>query len=165
MKEFHNSFWLTSSLQVYQGLFFTLPKEFRQHHAHDMSQVFRDCCRHAYRYKGSVGVCVELAAGTSDLLTNAIRERLTAFFNDVRRMLVLLSISMVAISGGVYAAFADLRNDELPGPMFMVVIVTFALGFLRPSCFWLTGLLVGSMLPVMHFIARTNGWELSTLTD
>ena len=50
-----------------------LPKEFREHHSSEMSQVFRDCCRHAYRHKGVFGLSIEVIAGTFDLLINAVR--------------------------------------------------------------------------------------------
>jgi len=160
MRHFQEGFWLGFSIQVYQRLLITLPNEFRQDYAQDMAQVFRDCCRHAYRCGGSMGVLSELVAGTFDLLINAARERITAFFRDDRRVLTLTAISLIAVIGGVYAALADLQNEEWPGPLYMVVIFTFALGFLRPSNFWLTGLLVGAMLPVMHFISHANSWEL-----
>ena len=95
MKQFHDIFWLTFSVHVYQGLFCTLPTEFRRDHGRDMLQVFRDCCRHAYRNKGSVGVLGELVVSTFDLLINAIRERITALFSDNRRMFAGLTISML----------------------------------------------------------------------
>jgi len=161
MKQFHNNFWMTFSVYVYQRLSFILPAEFRLNYGRDMSQVFRDCCRRAYLRKGNVGVLGELVAGTFDLLINAVRAGITALIDDNRRMLVLLMISMVGTGAGAYAAFADLQGNEWPGPIFMVVIFTFALGFLRPSSSWLTGLLIGLMFPVMHFVARNKGWEIA----
>lgn len=165
MRQFQGGFWLGFSVQVYQRLLIILPAEFRQHYAQEMAQVFRDCCSHAYRSGGSIGVLGEFVVSTFDLLANAIKERISALVNDDRRMLVLLTISIVAITAGAYAAFADLKRDEWPGPIFMVVIFTFALGFLRPSSAWLTGVLVGSMVPMMHFIAGANGWEMAPPID
>lgn len=165
MKRGQDSFWTAFSLEVYRAFFFALPGEFRRQHERDMLQVFRECCRDAHAQKGWIGILEELVGGVFDLLINSLKARFTAFVSDDRRMLVLLSICFVAVTGGVYAALADLRNDDFPGPTFLVVIFTFALGFLRPSSSLLTGLLVGSTLPVLRYLAISNVETGSYIAD
>lgn len=130
-----------------------------------MTQVFRDCCRDAYRRKGFLGVLGEFMRGTFDLIFNAMKERVMTLVNDERGLLLLLATAALAIAGGLVAAFADLRNDDVQGPALLVLIFSFALGIARPSSFWLSGLLVGLMLPTIHFIARLKGWQINYPTD
>lgn len=165
VKQFSDGFWVIFSARLYQGLIFTLPKEFRQNYAAEMSRVFRDCCRYAYEHRGIFGVLSELIASVFDLITNAFKERVMTLLNDNRRLSFLLITGILAASGGLFAAFADLRKEEVPGPVFMVVIFTFVLGFFRPSCFWFSGLIVGLMMPMIHFIARVKGWEIAYPND
>ncbi|MGH9948650.1 MAG: hypothetical protein ACRD6X_15845 [Pyrinomonadaceae bacterium] len=165
MKRFQENVWLVFPMRFYHGLIITLPKEFREKYEREMVQVFRECCRDAYGYRGGFGVMSELARSTFDLLVNAVKERFASLVSDDRRMLALLTISVVAVVGGLYAAFAELRSDEVPGSVFMVFLFSFVLGFLRPSSFLLTGFLVGFMLPVMHFVVRMEGRVLPDQTD
>lgn len=158
-------FWLLLSARLYQSLIFTLPKEFRQNYAAEMTQVFRDCCRRAYSRKGIWGVLGELITGTFDLLINSVKERLMTLFSDEKQLLIFVLTAILAIAGGLLAALADLRNDDVQAPVLLVLIFAFALGFIRPSSFWFSGLLIGLMMPVIHFLAQLKGWDIKYPTD
>lgn len=167
MKRFTDAdFWLTFSARLYRSLIFFLPKEFRQNYAAEMTQVFRDCCRDAYRRSGFTGILGELASGTFDLMFNAMKERImTPAGGDERGLLLLLITAALAIAAGLFAAFADLRNDDVQASVLLVLIFSFALGAMRPRSFWLSALLTGLMLPTIQFVARSKGWEVKYPTD
>lgn len=157
MKHFEDSRLLAFSLQIYRGLTLALPKDFRDDHGADMSQVFRDCCRDAHRQNGNAGVLGELCAGVFDLFLNALKEQVAQLAGDPRRRRELVTISLAAMAGGAYAAFAAAGGYEVPGPVYMVVVFAFTLAFLRPSAAWLTGLLVAAMPPLADLIAADGG--------
>ncbi|MGH9947023.1 MAG: hypothetical protein ACRD6X_07495 [Pyrinomonadaceae bacterium] len=165
MKDPATNFWFSFSTRLYQSLIFSLPKSFRQKYAAEMEQVFRDCCRDAYKKKGIVGLCGELLISISDLLVNSVKERIMTLINDERGFLLLLLTATFAIGGGLVAAFADLRNNDVQGPVLLIFIFSFILGAIRPKSFWLSGLLVGLMMPLIHLAAQVYDWKVNYSTD
>lgn len=150
---------------VYRRLLVVLPDDLRAQYAGEMSLVFRDCCRDAFERGGTIGVAAEFAVGILDLLKSAVTENVRGLSGDRWRILSLLSIATAAVVGGIYAGIADIKNSEWPGPVLMAVIFAFTLGFLRPAAFWLTGLLVGSMLPGVHYLFAPFSREAFTLPE
>jgi hypothetical protein len=165
MKHQLADFWLVLSTWVFKSLIFTLPKEFRQNYATEMTLVFRDCCREAYHRNGFPGIFSEFANSVLDLVTNAVKERIFILVNDKNRLSFFLITTVLAIAGGVSAAIANLYNDETPKPLLLILGFGFALGFIQPRIFWLSGLLIGLMMPSIHFLAFVGGWHVNYPTD
>jgi hypothetical protein len=159
------NFWLVLSTGIFKSLIFTLPKEFRQNYTTEMTLVFRDCCREAYYNKGFLGIFSELTNSVFDLVINAVKERIFILVNDKSRLSFFLIITALAITGGVSAAIANLYNDETPKPLLLILGFSFALGFIQPRIFWFSGLLIGLMMPAIHFLAFVGGWHVDYPTD
>jgi hypothetical protein len=158
-------FWLAISTCIFKSLIFTLPKEFRQNYAAEMTRVFRDCCREAYHRKGFLGIFSELTNSVLDLVINAVKERIFILVNDKSRLSFFLITTILAIAGGVCAGIANLYNDETPKPLLLILGFSFALGFIQPRIFWLSGSLIGLMMPAIHFLAFVGGWHINYPTD
>ena len=129
-----------------------------------MSRVFRDCCRDAYLDKGYFGVVAEFTNSVFDLLSGAVKERVLILIND-KHSILFLSTALLAIAGGATAAFANLRADETPNPLLLILIFSFVLGFIYPRRFWVSGSLIGLMMPAIHFLAFARGWQVDYPTD
>jgi hypothetical protein len=158
-------FWLILSTWVFKSLIFTLPKEFRQNYTTEMTVVFRDCCREAYHRNGFPGIFSELAKSVLDLVINAAKERIFILVNNKSSLSFFLITTVLAIAGGVSAGVANLYNDETPKPLLLILGFGFALGFIHPRIFWLSGLLIGLMMPAIHFLAFVGGWHVNYPTD
>lgn len=165
MKHTLADFGLILSTWVFKGLIFTLPKEFRQNYANEMTLVFRDCCLDAYHRRGFLGIFSELTNSVFDLAINAVKERTLILVNDKSSLSFFLITTILAIAGGISAAVADLHNDETPKPLLLFLGFSFALGFIHPRIFWLSGLLIGLMMPTIHFLAFVRGWQVNYPTD
>jgi hypothetical protein len=157
--------WLNLSAWVYKGLIFTLPKEFRCKYAAEMALVFRDCCRDAYQRAGLYGIIGELSSSVLDLIVNAVKERISILLSDKFNRSFLLATAVLAVVAGIFAAFADLRNNGTETPLLLILTFSFALGFVHPRVFWLSGLLIGLMMPAIHFIALVRGWRVEYPND
>lgn len=165
MKQSPANSWLVLSARLYKSLIFTLPKEFRQNYAPEMTRVFRDCCRDAYHRQGFSGIVGELASSVLDLIINAVKERFLTLVNDKHSLSFFLITTILAIAGGVSAAFADLHNDETSNPLLLILTFGFALGFIHRRSFWFSGSLIGLMMPTIHFLALVRGWQVDYPTD
>ncbi|HEX8637872.1 MAG TPA: hypothetical protein VF692_07420 [Pyrinomonadaceae bacterium] len=165
MKQPPSGVWLNLSAWVYKSLLFTLPKEFRRNYAAEMTLVFRDCCRDANSRAGFYGVIGELSSGVLDLIVNAVKERILILITDKFDQSFFLATAVLAVTAGIFAAFADLRNTDTETPLLLVLIFSFALGFVHPRVFWLSGLLIGLMMPAIHFIALVRGWRVEYPND
>jgi hypothetical protein len=158
-------FWLALCTNIFKSLIFTLPKEFRQNYAAEMTLVFRDCCREAYQHKGFLGIFSELTNSVLDLVINSVKERIFILVNDKSRLSFFLITTILAIAGGISAAIANLYNNETPKPLLLILGFSFALGLIQPRHFWLSGLLIGLMMPAIHFLAFVGGWHINYPTD
>lgn len=165
MKKPPSNVWLNLSAWVYKSLIFTLPKEFRRHYAAEMTLVFRDCCRDAYRRAGFYGLIGELSSSVLDLIVNAVKERILILISDKFDRSFFLATAVLAITAGIFAAFTDLRNKDTETPLLLVLTFGFALGFVHPRVFWLSGSLIGLMMPAIHFIALVRGWRVEYPND
>jgi hypothetical protein len=165
MKHPPAGFWLILSIWVYKSLIFALPKEFRQNYAAEMKLVFRDCCREAYTRNGVLGIFGELTNGVLDLAISAVKERIFILGNEKHSLSFFLVTTTLAIAGGASAAIANLHNDETANPLWLILGFSFALAFIHPRIFWLSGLLIGLMMPAIHFLALIRGWHVDYPTD
>ena len=165
MKQSTADSWLVLSERLYKILIFTLPKEFRQNYTSEMTRVFRDCCRDAYHHQGFSGIVGELASSVFDLIINAAKERFSNLVNNKSNPSFFLITTILAVTVGAFAAFTDLHNDETPTPLLLVLTFSFALGFIHPRSFWLSGFLIGLMMPLIHFLALVRGWQVDYPTD
>lgn len=165
MKRSLAEFWLVLSTCIFKSLIFTLPKEFRQNYTTEVTLVFRDCCREAYYNKGFLGIISELTNSILDLVINAAKERIFILVNDTSKLSFFLITTVLAMAGGVTAAIANLYNDETPKPLLIILVFSFALGFIHPRIFWFSGLLIGLMMPAIHFLAFARGWHVNYPTD
>jgi len=165
VKEPPSDVWLNLSAWVYKSLLFTLPKEFRCNYGAEMTQVFRDCCRDAYQRAGFYGIIGELSSSVLDLIVNAVKERILILIGDKFNRSFLLATAVLAVAAGIFAAFTDLRNNGTETPLLLVLTFSFALGFIHPRVFWLSGLLIGLMMPAIHFIALVRGWRVEYPND
>ena len=156
---------LNLSAWLYKGLLFILPKEFRRSYAEEMTQVFRDCCRDAYSQTGFYGLIGELSSGVLDLIINAVKERILILIGDKVDRSFFLATAVSAVAAGIFAAFADLHNTDTETPLLLVLAFGFALGFIHPRVFWLSGLLIGLMMPAIHFIALIRDWRVEYPND
>lgn len=165
MKQPPSDILLNLSAWIYKGLIFTLPKKFRRNYAAEMTLVFRDCCREAYQRAGFSGVIGELSSSVLDLIVNAVKERISILIGDKFDRSFFLATAVLAIAAGIFAAFADLRNNGTETPLLLILTFSFALGFVHPRVFWLSGLLIGLMMPAIHFIALVRGWRVEYPND
>lgn len=165
MKQPPSDVWLNLSAWVYKSLLFTLPKEFRRSYATEMTLVFRDCCRDAYQRAGFLGVIGEFSSSVLDLIVNAGKERISILISDKLNRSFFLATAVTAVAAGIFAAFADLRNNGTETPLLLVLTFGFALGFVYPHVFWLSGMLIGLMMPAVHFIALVRGWRVEYPND
>jgi hypothetical protein len=165
MKHSFADFWLLLSTWIFKSVIFTLPREFRQNYSTEMTLVFRDCCREAYHRKGFFGIFSELTNSVLDLVINAVKERIFILVNDKSSLSFFLITTILAIGGGISAAITDLHNDETPTPLLLIIGFSFVLGFVHPRIFWLSGLLIGLMMPAIHFLAFVRGWQVNYPTD
>lgn len=165
MKQPSSDVWLNLFAWVYKSLIFTLPKEFRCRYAAEMTLVFRDCCRDAYRRAGFYGLIGELSSSVFDLIVNAVKERILILISDKHSRSFFLATAVLAIAAGIFAAFADLRNNGTETPLLLILTFGFALGFVHPRVFWLSGSLIGLMMPAIHFIALIRGWRVEYPND
>jgi RNA polymerase subunit RPABC4/transcription elongation factor Spt4 len=74
---YHNPRSFTLSAALYRALLRVYPRRFRAVYLDDMSQVFRDCCREAFREKGRVGVVHVWGLALLDLGKSAPKEHVT----------------------------------------------------------------------------------------
>jgi hypothetical protein len=74
-------------------------------------------------------------------------------------------MATLAIVLGCIAGRADLRNNDVQGPVLLILMFSFLLGVLRPKSAWLSGMLVGLTIPVIHFIAQARKWPVNFPTD
>lgn len=130
-----------------------------------MTLVFRDCCRHAYSRAGFYGLVGELSSGILDLTVNAFKERISVLVSDNFSRWFFLATTVSAAAAGVFIAFADLRNTATETPLLLVLVFGFALGFIHPRIFWLSGSLIGLMMPAIHFVALVRGWRVEYPSD
>lgn len=158
-------FWLRFSARIYRSLIFTLPKEFRRNYAEEMILVFRDCCRSAYTRRGFPGILRELLHSSFDLLFNAAKEGIARIFSSKSQSEFFVLNLFSAVSAGLVAAFADLRYESQQSPICLILISTFTLGFLRQSSFWISGLLVGLVMPAVHILAQIFQWDIKYQTN
>ncbi len=158
-------YWLLLVTWIFKSLTYTLPKEFRQNYASEMSLVFRDCCHEAYHHNGFLGIFSVLTNSVLDLVINVIKERIFILISDQSQLALFLVTAISAITGGVFAAIANLYNDETPKPLLILLCSGIALGFIQPRIFWLSGLLIGLMMPLIHFLAFIRGWHVNYPTD
>ena len=165
MKQPPSDVWLILSAWVYKSLIFTLPKEFRRHYAAEMTLVFRDCCRDAYRRAGFYGLIGELSSSVLDLIVNAAKERILILISDKFDRSFFLATAVLAVTAGIFAAFTDLHNNNTETPLLLILTFGFALGFVHPRVFWLSGSLIGLMMPAIHFIALVRGWRVEYPND
>ena len=68
---------LVASDRIYHLLLRAYPASFRRRYGGDMAQVFRDCCRDAYRHNGALGVIWLWAPTLFDLVTTALDEHMS----------------------------------------------------------------------------------------
>lgn len=130
-----------------------------------MTLVFRDCCRDAYRRAGFYGIIGELSSGVLDLIVNAAKERILILIGDKVDRSFFLATAVSAVAAGLFAAFTDLRNNGTETPLLLILTFSFVLGFIHPRIFWLSGLLIGLMMPAIHFIALVRGWRVEYPND
>ena len=67
---------LVASDRIYSLLLRAYPASFRRRYGRDMTQVFRDCCREAYRHKAALGVIWLWVPTLYDLVATALDEHL-----------------------------------------------------------------------------------------
>lgn len=164
MKQSPANLWLVLSARIYESLIFTLPKEFRQNYAPEMTWVFRNCCRDAYHCRGFYGIVGELTSSVLDLVINAVKERILILVNDKANLSFFL-MTTTAIAAGIFAALVNLRGNDTPNPLLLILTFSFALGFIHPRSFWFFGSLIGLMVPAIHFLALVRGWQVNYPTD
>lgn len=164
MKQSPDNFWLVLSVRLYENLIFTLPREFRQNYAAEMRLVFRDCCREAYHRRGFSGIIGELTGSVLDLVINAVKER-TLILVDDKANLSFFLMTTTAIAAGIFAALVNLRGNDTPNPLLLILTFGFALGFIHPRSFWFFGSLIGLMIPAIHSLALVRGWQVNYPTD
>lgn len=163
MKQSPANLWLVLSARIYQSLIFTLPKKFRQNYASEMTRVFRNCCRDAYHRRGYSGIVGELTSSVLDLVINAVKERILILVNKANLSFFLMTTT--AIAAGIFAALVNLRGNDTPNPLLLILTFSFALGFIHPRSFWFSGSLIGLMMPTIHFLALVRGWQVDYPTD
>lgn len=111
-----------------------------------MALIFRDCCIDAYQSRGWLGALEETIGGLSDLVINAVKENSDSFFSDSDRQYMFLGAMFLAVCGGGFIA-NSIGSDGAPAPIFLACMFGFTLGCLRPKGCWLTGLIIGAMIP------------------
>lgn len=158
-------FWLVLCTYIFKSLIFTLPKEFRQNYATEITLIFRDCCLETYYRNGFLGIFSELTNSVLDLVVNAVKERIFILVSDKSKLTLFLVTTVLAIVGGVSAAIANLYHDETPTPLLLIIGFSFVLGFIHPRIFWFSGLLIGLMMPAIHFFAFIRDWDVDYPTD
>lgn len=68
--------FLDLSTQFYCALLILYPRPFRDEYGPHMAQVFRDCCRDAYRQSEMIGLLWLWISTLGDLMITALEERL-----------------------------------------------------------------------------------------
>jgi hypothetical protein len=149
------------SCGCYRLLLYAYPAGFRTTFGSEMLQVFESQMRHCAVQAGKGSALRLWGATLFDLVVSAGRERIFAMRMD--RFTLLMAV--LAIVLGWIAGRADLRNDDVQGPVLLILIFGFLLGVLRPKTAWLSGALVGLMIPTIHFIAQARKWPVNFPTN
>lgn len=146
MSKVSDSFWIEYPIGFFRAASWILPTPFRKEYAEEMELVFRDCCMEAYRSHCWFGALKETVRGMFDLLINAVKESSDSFFGDTGRQYGFLVVSYLAVCGGIFTANSA-SIDGAPDPIFFAFLFGFALACSRPRGFWLTGLIIGAIIP------------------
>ena len=83
---------LALSEHLYRRLLVVYPTTFRRQFGSQMTQVFLDCCRAAYKESGSWGVVRLWLPTLVDLVTNAIAEHISTLIQRLRTRTVLFNV-------------------------------------------------------------------------
>jgi hypothetical protein len=65
---------------------------------------------------------------------------------------------LFSLAGGSLAWWVDSRNDEPQAAVLVILVVTFAVGFMLPRKAWLWAVTVGLCIPLGYLLARTLGY-------
>lgn len=90
------------SALLYRLTLIAYPSGFRREYGGEMSRLFRDCCRAAYRQQGSIGVVALWIATLADLAATALIERFTRRTRMPHDRLVSWSALASLLSGALW---------------------------------------------------------------
>jgi hypothetical protein len=140
---------VTWSARLYRALLIAYPAPFRHKYSDEMTRVFRDLCRDAWRAGGAGGVFALWPGATRDLLLAASGERL----GELTMLRLTLILSLAAPALFVLDNLAFLGYATLLGvpPTFMTDVAIY--GFIG----WL-GLAVAAWLVGAATAARHGRW-------
>src|ERR1700730_4057392 len=83
---------ISVSEHLYKRLLVAYPASFRQQYGPQMTQVFLDCCHVAYQQDGTRGVLRLWIPTLSDLLANAIAERVSTVIRSLKTQKPLINV-------------------------------------------------------------------------
>jgi hypothetical protein len=81
----HDPRSITISAGLYRALLRVYPRRFRAGYRDDMAQVFRDCCREAYREQGRVGLMHVWGLALLDLGKSAPKKHVTQLLDGSQK--------------------------------------------------------------------------------
>jgi len=105
---------------LYRLLLHAYPATFRECYGGEMAQVFRECCREAYRRRGAVGLAGLWARTLSDLVISAIDQHIVGGSGMFLKRLfdITLALAALIVLAPILAAIAILIKLDSRGPVF-----------------------------------------------
>lgn len=113
------------SHHVYRALLVLYPRSFRREYGREMALAFRDICRRVVRREGTAGLLDLWLVTIADLMTTALKERLTEVTEMSNSLLVRLC-GVAGAAGGlilVVVGVMSLTSDWSDGPYDWVVAI------------------------------------------
>ena len=68
------------------------------------------------------------------------------------------SLFLLALALGLFVGYVDWHSEEVQLPALLVLLFAFLLSLAQPKTAWLWALIVGSCIPLVHFIGRRLGY-------